>query len=116
MTRQMARRTGGAALLALTLLLGEAAPSGAVDLGGVFTIPPEGFLCADGAPPDLPSVWLGHFQGGNASYDPAIGQTALAFTDVKLCFPSQRSCGRWLRSLRATMHRPIGYYTCLPLR
>ena len=79
-------------------------------------VPFDGIACADGAPPQWRSVWLGHFQGGISAYDVTVGQTALAWVDQKMCFPSQRTCGAWVRSLRQEFHRPVGYFTCLPLR
>ena len=88
----------------------------AVDLGAYIPSPEpyQGIACANGAPPQWPAVWLGHFQGGQASYDGV--ETELHWVDVKMCFPSQRLCGAYIRTLRRDFHRPIGYFTCLPLR
>ena len=119
MTRQIVLRTGTALLLAAAMSSG-AGTARAASLASPYTAPLDGsfggIACADGAPPQMPAVWLGHFQGGTSAYDTTVGQTALAWADVKMCFPSQRSCGAWLRSLRRDLHRPIGYFTCLPLR
>jgi hypothetical protein len=91
------------------------------DLAGAYLtspapVPFDGVACADGAPPQWSRVWLGHFQGGLSRYDRTYGQTALTWIDQKMCFPSQRACGAWVRALRHELHRPIGYFTCLPLR
>ena len=121
MRRCHAVRAGAAALLLVTAVTVAPSASRAADLAGDYVVPADpvpfdGIACADGAPPQWRSVWLGHFQGGISAYDVTVGQTALAWVDRKMCFPSQRTCGAWVRSLRREFHRPIGYFTCLPLR
>ena len=105
---------GTAALLALS-----AAACSAADLRGYsrFPIPPaDGVPCESPVAKGFDSVWLGHFSGGYSHYIGVGGPIVLDWRDEKLCFPSQRTCNRYMAEMRRDFHRPEGYFTCLPIR
>ena len=91
----------------------------AADLGvavGSLTADAAGVECESPAAAAFPSVWLGHFTGG---YSRDLGPglpVVLDWRDEKLCFPSRRTCDRYIRIMRRDFHRPEGYFTCLPIR
>ncbi len=64
----------------------------------------------------FPRVWLGHFSGGYSHYTGPGGTILLDWRDEKLCFPTRRSCDRWVQGLRSDYHHPEGYFTCLTIR
>ena len=105
-------------LVLAVALLAAAAPAGAADLG--LTVRPapadEGASCEAPEVQGFPSVWLGHFSGGASAYSGAGGSILLDWRDEKLCFPSRRSCDRWIGRMRQEFHHPEGYYTCLTIR
>ncbi len=108
----------GTTILALAAAaIAFAAPVRAADLdGAVIAAPVEGLPCDNAAVHAFPSVWLGHFSGGYSHYLGPGQQIVLDYRDEKLCFPSQRSCNRYLAEMRRDFHRPEGYTTCLPIR
>lgn len=75
----------------------------------------EGIACDAGQLP-WPSVWYGHFSGGQAHYERGAPQVDLVWEDRKLCFPSRRACLAWQRAEHRDFHRVQGYVTCLRLR
>ncbi len=108
--RRLVRPAAAVALLVAF----AAAPVRAADLdGGVIPAP-----LAEGLPCESPAVhvWLGHFSGGYSHYLGPGQQIVLDYRDEKLCFPSQRSCNRYIAEMRRDFHRPEGYFTCLPIR
>lgn len=113
----MARRLTAAATILVLAASACAAPVRAADLeGGAMAAPLEGLPCESPEVHGFPSVWLGHFSGGY-SHDLGPGQQiVLDYRDEKLCFPSQRSCNRYIAEMRRDFHRPEGYFTCLPIR
>ena len=106
-------------VLSAAVLLAFASAAGAADLRGYsrFPVPP-----ADGVPCESPeakafdSVWLGHFSGGYSHYIGVGGPIVLDWRDEKKCFPSRRTCDRYMAGMRRDFHRPEGYFTCLPIR
>ncbi len=63
-----------------------------------------------------PSVWLGHFSGGSATYVPGAPAASVVWQDQKLCFLSRRECMEWQRAERRQFNGIQGYWTCLLLR
>ncbi len=105
------------AALALATAL-AAAPASAADLRA-YAGPPvavEGASCQGPEVQAFPSVWLGHFTGGASAYSGPGGSILLDWRDEKLCFPTRRSCDRWIGGMRRDFHHPEGYYTCLVIR
>lgn len=92
-------------------------PAAAADLGREYAVPlPDGVPCDSPVVEHFPSVWLGHFSGGRSFYPGPGASIALDWRDEKLCFPSQRTCNRYVHAMRRDFHRPEGYFTCLPIR
>ena len=96
--------------------LGACGPAGAADLGPRVAPLPDGVPCDSPIVTRFPSVWLGHFSGGRSLYPGPGAAIALDWRDEKLCFPSRRTCGRFVSQMRRDFHRPEGYFTCLPIR
>ena len=100
-------------------VIGAAAPACAADLGIGRPPPPE---TTDGVPCGAPvvqtfdSVWQGHFTGGYSHYLGPGDSIVLDWRDEKLCFPTHRSCDRYVHAMRRDFHRPEGYFTCLSIR
>ncbi|WP_158811926.1 hypothetical protein [Beijerinckia sp. L45] len=94
------------------------APVSAADLGS-YVRPPVatyGVACEGPEVQTFPSVYLGHFAGGASQYSGPGGSIFLDWRDEKLCFPSRRTCNRWVSSMRRDFHHPEGDYTCLTIR
>ncbi len=101
------------------ILLALAALAGSAWAEGVSTGRPWLFgagIACDASRLPWPSVWIGHFSGSVATYEPGDRRIALDWKDEKLCFPSRRECMVWQRALRRQYHEPPGYWTCLFLR
>ena len=64
----------------------------------------------------FPTVLLGHFTGGASAYAGPGSSILLDWRDEKLCFPSRKSCDRWIGGMRRDFHHPEGDYTCLTIR
>ena len=98
--------------------MATAVPARAADLdaGVVRSVPTTGVDCRGPEVTSFPSIWLGHFTGGETAYTGPGGAVILDWRDEKLCFPSRRSCDRWIAGLRRDYHRPEGYFTCLTIR
>ena len=110
------RREARVGLLAV-LLANLCGPVSAADLVVPGAEPPtDGVRCEAPIVQSFPSVWLGHFSGGYSHYLGEGGPIVLDWRDEKLCFPTRRSCDRYIREMRQDFHRPEGYFTCLPLR
>jgi hypothetical protein len=75
-----------------------------------------GVACEGPEAQSFPSVFLGHFSGGASQYSGPGGSIFLDWRDEKLCFPTRRTCNRWVASMRRDFHHPEGYYTCLMIR
>ena len=92
----------------------------AADLdGGVLLAGPpieDGVPCGSPQAQAFASVWLGHFAGGSSTYLGPGQSIVLDWHDEKLCFPTRRSCGRFIAVMRRAYHHPEGYFTCLPIR
>jgi hypothetical protein len=73
-------------------------------------------LACDASQLPWPSVWLGHFSGGLATYVPGAPAATVTWHDQKLCFPSRRECMEWQRAERRRFGGIQGYWTCLLLR
>ncbi len=103
-------------------LFALASGAGAADLGVLsgtapaVDLPSEGVACESPVVKAFPAVWLGHFTGGYSHYLGEGGPIVLDWRDEKLCFPSDRSCKRYISEMRRDFHRPEGYFTCLPIR
>jgi hypothetical protein len=102
--------------LALLALLGfaDAARAEGTDIGKPWFFG-AGIAC-DASLLPWPSVWLGHFSGGTASYVPGAPAASVTWEDKKLCFPSRRECMQWQRAERRQFNGIEGYWTCLLLR
>ena len=92
-------------------------PAAAADLGfGAPLTPVDGVGCDAPEVQGFPGVWLGHFTGGASAYSGPGGSILLDWRDERLCFPSRRSCDRWIAGMRRDFHHPEGSYTCLTIR
>lgn len=113
----MTRALWTTATLTLALALGapiERAAAADLDTGATEAI--AGVPCESAEANAFPSVWLGHFQGGYSHYLGPGQSIVLDWRDERLCFPSQRTCRRYIAEMRHDFHRPEGYFTCLPIR
>ena len=114
MRQAFARLTLVAGLVLAAIGAAQAADLGASVQG--LTVDTGGVECESPAASAFPSVWLGHFTGG---YSRDLGPglpVVLDWRNEKLCFPSRRTCDRYIRVMRRDFHRPEGYFTCLPIR
>lgn len=111
----MIRRSTMALVLAASL---AAAASGvhAADMGVYRDPPADGVPCESPETSAFDSVWLGHFTGGYSHHLGPGLPVVLDWRDDKLCFPSRRSCDRYMSVMRRDFHHPEGYFTCLPIR
>ena len=99
------------------LVIAGARPAAAADLD--VAAPPlatRGVGCGEPEVQGFPSVWRGHFTGGASAYPGPGSSIFLDWRDEQLCFPSRRSCERWIGEMRRAFHHPEGYYTCLAIR
>jgi hypothetical protein len=106
------------ATAAAFLLAVSAVPVSAADLA-MSVRPPlatYGVACDSPEAQTFPSVYLGHFTGGASQYSGPAGSIFLDWHDDRLCFPTRRTCDRWVTSMRRDFHHPEGYYTCLTIR
>jgi hypothetical protein len=111
-------RNMAAAVLLASVSLSAAVPVRAADLD-VYAAPATvavGVDCASPEAQSFSSVWLGHFAGGNSEYTGPGGRILLDWHDDKLCFPTKRSCDRWVYGMRREFHHPEGNFTCLTIR
>lgn len=113
-------KTRGLILAALVpaAVLGGLRTAAAADLD-VYQAPAAvsvGVPCDSPLAQSMPSVWLGHFTGGASQYSGPGGSIFLDWRNEKLCFPTHRSCGRWIAGMRRDFHHPEGYFTCLAIR
>jgi hypothetical protein len=120
------RLSNGPLLLAAAVLvgIGFAGKARAADYAYQQRAPePAGVACDVGwagwytmLPAYWTSVWLGHFAGGEAHYDHNLGKALVTWDDEKRCFPTYQACSAWVGAMRRDLHRPAGYWTCMPLR
>ena len=106
-----------ASLLIATAVAGVT-PTRAADLDRSSRAPlaTEGVDCAAPEVQTFPGVMLGHFEGGASVYTGPGGSILLDWRDERLCFPTRRSCERWVSAMRREFHHPEGYFTCLTIR
>jgi hypothetical protein len=105
-------------MAAALLLVVSAVPVRAADLDVYArrSYATYGVACEGPEVQTFPSVYLGHFSGGASQYSGPGGSIFLDWRDEKLCFPTRRTCNRWVASMRRDFHHPEGYYTCLTIR
>lgn len=118
LTRKPAKRHRLRRVLVALALFSGGMPAGAadLDLGARPPLAREGVSCDAPEVQAFPDVWRGHFTGGASAYSGVGGSILLDWRDEKLCFPSRRSCDRWVSGMRRDFHHPEGYYTCLIIR
>ena len=111
-------RLSAGLLVVATIAAATPGPALSADLGTYAASPPPayGVACESAAANEFRSVWLGHFTGGYSQYSGPGGTILLDWRDQKLCFPSRRTCDRWISRMRHDFHHPEGYYTCLTIR
>jgi len=108
------RRRAASLVLLSTLVLSSAVRADVHVVGPPAFDANQGIGCA-ATYPLWHSVWLGHFSGG-APIPVSTEPQFIAWVDAKLCFPSRHSCQAWIGDFRRHLHRPEGFWTCLPLR
>jgi len=101
-------------VLAFSLLALTTAQAAGTNIGKPWLFG-DGIAC-DARLLPWPSVWYGHFSGGNATYIPNSPAAQVDWRDEKLCFPSRRDCLRWQHALRRAYSGIHGDWTCLLLR
>ncbi len=100
--------------LLVSLAVAGPQPVAAADLDAVSAT--QGVGCDAPEVQSFSGVWRGHFTGGASAYPGPGSSVFLDWRDEKLCFPSRRSCDRWIGAMRRDFHHPEGYYTCLAIR